>query len=372
MTWQSVAGKYGAKIKLVELPPGPPVISTVTAEIHANPEVPYATIQQAALTTAERLAKEKLVVKDIDTSVEAGQPRLLFTTDKEKAALSGVGTEEIAQTLSLATSGLAATTLNIPTEVSPLPVILRLPRALRSEPSSLASLYIKGRPGIMKVRQGAGLRDAPQPLVQLAELGAFQNKTVDKTIYHKNLERVAYVFAETAGRPPADVVLDVEADQHETGKAAVGAQVGRPVAGRTYFNMGAGIPWSLPAGTRAVWSGEGEWKITIDVFRDLGLAFGAAMIGIFLILWLQTGSLAITLIMMLAIPLTMIGIMPGFWLLNALGVHTIGGTAQPGLLHGHGHDRHDRPGRHRRAQLGGTGGFHSSRTGAWTSRWRTP
>ena len=326
---EMVAGKYGAKIKLVELPPGPPVIATVTAEIHGDPTIPYTTFQQAALTTAERLKKEELVV-DVDTSVEADQPRLLFTTDKEKAALSGVGTEDIAQTLALATAGQTATTLNIPSEVSPLPVILSLPRELRSSPEALASLYISGRPGIAKVRQGASLKDAPVPLVQLAELGSFQNKSVDKTIYHKNLERVAYVFAETAGRPPADVVLDVQADHVANASLVRNPQSTiRNLSDRTYFKMGAGIPWSLPAGTRALWSGEGEWKITVDVFRDLGLAFGAAMIGIFLILWLQTGSLAITLIMMLAIPLTMIGIMPGFWLLNALGVHSIAGLPNP-------------------------------------------
>ena len=325
---ETIANKYGAKIKIVELPPGPPVIATVTAEIHGDAIVPYTTFQQAALITAERLKKEQLVV-DVDTSVEADKAKLLFVTDKEKATLSGVGTEDIAQTLALATAGQTATTLNIPTEVSPLPVILRLPREMRSSPDALASLYISGRPGIAKVRQGASLRDAPVPQVQLAELGSFQNKSVDKTIYHKNLERVAYVFAETAGRPPADVVLDLESDQKESGKAGVGTEVGRGLAGRSYFNNGAGITWSLPPGTRAVWTGEGEWKITVDVFRDLGLAFGAAMIGIFLILWLQTGSLAITLIMMLAIPLTMIGIMPGFWLLNAIGVHTISGLPNP-------------------------------------------
>jgi multidrug efflux pump subunit AcrB len=230
----------------------------------------------------------------------------------------------------LVTAGQTATTLNIPSEVSPLPVILRLPRELRSSPEALASLYISGRPGIAKVRQGASLKDAPVPLVQLAELGSFQNRSVDKTIYHKNLERVAYVFAETAGRPPADVVLDVQADQVPDISLIRNPQSEiRNLSDRTYFNMGAGIPWTLPAGTRALWSGEGEWKITVDVFRDLGLAFGAAMVGIFLILWLQTGSLAITLIMMLAIPLTMIGIMPGFWLLNAIGVHTIAGLPNP-------------------------------------------
>jgi multidrug efflux pump subunit AcrB len=328
---ETLASRYNARIKLVELPAGPPVISTITAEIHGDPDTPYETFQQAARVTAERLRKEERVV-EVDTSVEADQTRLLFVTDKEKAALSGVGTEEIAQTIALATGGLSATTLNIPTEVNALPVLLRLQREVRSSPDALASLYIKGRPGIAKIRQGVGLRDAPTPLVPLSELGTFQDRMVDKTIYHKNLERVAYVFADTAGRPPADVILDVQADEvRGTSSTTVqaGAETARPLAQRHYFNLGAGLDWSLPAGTRAVWSGEGEWKITLDVFRDLGIAFGAALVGMFIVLWLQTGSMVITAIMMLAIPLTMIGIMPGFWALNSFGMREIAGFPNP-------------------------------------------
>jgi len=85
----------------------------------------------------------------------------------------------------------------------------------------------------------------------------------------------------------------------------------------------------LPAGTRVVWNGEGEWQITLDVFRDLGIAFGAALVLIYILLLLSTGSLVIPLIIMASIPLTMIGIMPGFWLLNVLVDHPVGGYATP-------------------------------------------
>ena len=325
---EEIAARRGAAIKLVELPPGPPVLATITAEIHGGISTPYETFRSAALITAERLRREPLVA-DVDTTVEADQEKLVFAVDKEKAALSGVGTEEAARTLRLATAGLTAAILNIPTEVNPLPVVLRLPRELRSDPGALSRLYVKGRPGITKIRQGAGLADAPVPLVPLAEIGSAATATADKTIYHKNLERVAFVYADTAGRPPADIVLDVLADQEEAGAPGVSPEPGRPVEGRNYFRRGGGIPWTLPAGTSAVWTGEGEWKITVDVFRDLGIAFAAAMAGIFLVLWLQTGSLTITAIMMLAIPLTMIGIMPGFWLLNTLGERVIGGNPNP-------------------------------------------
>jgi multidrug efflux pump subunit AcrB len=218
--------------------------------------------------------------------------------------------------------------LNVPTEAQPLPVILRLPRPLRSDPNSLSSLYIKGRAGITKTRVGTQLKDAPQPMVPLGEIGRFRRGTADQTIYHKNLRRVAYVFAETAGRAPADVVLDVGADRIDPGEKLM-TNTPKGLEGRNYLKPGGGIEWSLPAGTSINWLGEGEWKITVDAFRDLGLAFGAAVIGIYLILWLQTGSALIAAIMILAIPLTMIGIMPGFWLLGLFGERMVNGLPNP-------------------------------------------
>jgi multidrug efflux pump subunit AcrB len=101
------------------------------------------------------------------------------------------------------------------------------------------------------------------------------------------------------------------------------------VAQRTWLEPGGGDPWSTPVGYEVEWAGEGEWKITLDVFRDLGLAFAAALAGIFVILMFQTGSRMLPVVIMLAIPLTMIGIMPGFWLLNVVVDRPIGPGAYP-------------------------------------------
>src|SRR5690606_19662425 len=109
---------------------------------------------------------------------------------------------------------------------------------------------------------------------------------------------------------------------------AADAQV-RPVAERTWWSPGGGDAWSVPDDYRIDWAGEGEWKITLDVFRDLGLAFAAALLGIFVILMFQTGSRMLPLVIMLAIPLTLIGIMPGFWLLNAIVNRPVGGFENP-------------------------------------------
>jgi len=324
---EAIAGQNGARIKLVEVPPGPPVIATLTVELYGEEMIPYRTLQQAAGILDSRLRQEPFVV-DVDTSVGEAQPKIIFRPDREKAALSGIGTEDIAATVRMAAHGLTAGHLQISREVNPLPVVVKLPLAMRSDPRELAGLQIKGRPGITKIREKGGVRDAPQPLVPLAELGEIKPVIQDKAIYHKNLKPVVYVFAEIAGRVPAEVVLDVAADmdRDESDSTPV------PLWRRTYLNAGGGLPWKFPAGVRTVWNGEGEWQITLKVFRDLGIAFGAALLGIFLILRLQTGLSAITGIIMLAIPLSVIGIMPGFWFLNLIGDRAVDGFPNPVLF----------------------------------------
>jgi multidrug efflux pump subunit AcrB len=165
-------------------------------------------------------------------------------------------------------------------------------------------------------------------MVPLAELGRVNYTIQDKVIHHKNLRPVVYVFSEIAGRPPADVVLDVSSDMN--GETEGSQPV--PLKGRTYFNPGGGLPWRLPDGISAVWNGEGEWEITLRVFRDLGIAFAVALLGIFVVLRIQTGLSAITAIIMLAIPLSIIGIMPGFWLLNQIGERRVAEFPDPVLF----------------------------------------
>ncbi|MCP4626584.1 MAG: efflux RND transporter permease subunit [bacterium] len=324
---EAIAEGLGARIKLVEVPPGPPVISTITVELYGGKATPYSELQQAAAVLEDRLRREPLVV-DVDTSVEDDQQKIVFVPDKEKSALSGIGTEDIARTVMLANKGLVAGHMQISREVNPLPVILRLPFELRSSPNALANLHVKGRPGITKIREKSGLLDAPQPMVPLAELGHIRYATRDKVIHHKNLRPVVYVFADIAGRTPAEIVLDVTSDMN---REPDGSQPKTPDR-RTYLKPGGGLPWTLPDDIKAVWNGEGEWEITLRVFRDLGIAFAVALLGIFIVLRIQTGLSVMAVIIMLAIPLTMIGIMPGFWLLNLIGDRLVDGYPNPTLF----------------------------------------
>jgi len=217
----------------------------------------------------------------------------------------------------LALDGMAVGSLRVANEVNPLMIEIRLPRESRSGAEELRRLYLKGLTG---------------NLVPLAEIGYFEERIEDKTVYHKNLERVVYVFAEMAGRAPAEAILDIQADRISDSpvksKDAMESGV-RPVEKRSYFQMGARLPWHVGDEFKIAWAGEGEWKITVDVFRDLGIAFAAACLGIYVLLVYQTGSYFMPLILMISIPLTMIGIMPGFWLLNLISNRPVGGFENP-------------------------------------------
>ncbi len=314
-----IAEDNGARVKLVEVPPGPPVIATITAEVYGPADSSYDEQIAAAKRVEARMAREPMIV-DVDISAEDDQQKWVFETDQPKAALTGISKENVAKTLQIALDGMPATVLHPPGEVEPLWAELRVARANRSAVEDLEDLYVQGQEGQM---------------VQLGALGRFVNSLpngspvlADKTIYHKDLRRVVYVFGEVAGRPPADAILDMQFDQQEDGTTPTPAEP-RPWATRTWLKPGGGDPWAIPVGYEIHWAGEGEWKITLDVFRDLGLAFAAAQVGIFIILMFQTGSRLLPLVIMMAIPLTMIGIMPGFWLLNALVDRPIGPSAYP-------------------------------------------
>jgi multidrug efflux pump subunit AcrB len=324
----ALAHRHAATLRIVELPPGPPVLSSLVAEVYGRPDHSYDELIAVGTTVARRLKSEPGVV-EVDEVREAPVHKLVFVTDQEKAALAGVSVAEIAETVRLAVEGDREQMLRAERERNPLRLTIRLPRSLRSSQHDLSQLAVPSGEGA---------------LVPLAELGRWEAKHVDQTIYHKNLERVVYVFAECAGRPPAECIVDIQADRRteeaparppgsfatgERSSESVAGGAARPLADRTYLDSGGGLPWTVPPGFDVRFSGEGEWQITLDVFRDLGLAFGAALLMIYIILVAQTGSFVIPVIVMLAIPLTLLGVMPGFWLLNAMTGSSVGGYADP-------------------------------------------
>ncbi len=282
----AIAEKNGATLKIVETPPGPPVIATLVAEVYGAPDTPYGNLIKAAQRVADVMKAEPFVV-DVDDTSETPHDRINFHLDKEKAALNGVQAEDVTAIIAMAISGSTPANVHIPGERQALPVKLILPREKRSSLAAMTQLPVKTDSG----------KTAP-----MGELGSLERVVEDQPIYHKNMRPVAYVFGEMAGRAPAEAILDMQATL-------------------------AADP--LPHGITVDWAGEGEWKITIDVFRDLGIAFGAALLGIYILLIIETASFSMPLLLMMAIPLTLLGIMPGFWLLNLLFTKEIGGFADP-------------------------------------------
>ncbi|MFC1869024.1 efflux RND transporter permease subunit, partial [Thermodesulfobacteriota bacterium] len=283
---EKIAARQGTLIKIVEVPPGPPVISTLVAEIYGAPDRTYDQLIDGAARIKQIMGEEPFVV-DIDDTVETIRDRIDFVLDKEKAALHGVNTRMITTTLKTALGGEIPATVHKHGERQSLPIKLILPREKRTGTASLAQVPIKTAAGEM---------------IPLAELGSFVKVPENQPIYHKNLERVVYVFGEMSGRAPAEAILDMQ--------------------GKLKKNP-------LPEGIRVDWAGEGEWQITLRVFRDLGIAFMVAMMGIYILLVIQMKSFFMPLLIMVAIPLTLIGIMPGFWLFNVLFTSSIGGFQNP-------------------------------------------
>ncbi len=285
----AIATDLGAKISLVEVPPGPPVLSTIVGEIYGAMDLPHRQLIASAAHVEKIMTEEPFVV-DVDSMTETVHDQVEIVIDREKAALHGIDTLTITATLQAALEGIASAFLHLPNERQPLKIRVTLPRALKSGMAEMAAIPLKTATGQM---------------VSLAELSEITLVDSEPTIFHKNMERVVYVLAETAGRAPAEAVLDMQSRLKKE---------------------------PMPAGTRVEWGGEGEWKITLRVFRDMGIAFAAALVGIYILLIIQSGSFFMPGLIMMAIPLTLLGILPGFWLLNTVGTASVGGFQNPIFL----------------------------------------
>jgi multidrug efflux pump subunit AcrB len=283
---ERIGREYGANVKIVEVPPGPPVISTLVAEVYGPLEASNEELVAVAKQVRAQMERTEGVV-DVDDFAEAEHEKTVLHIDREKAASSGVSLADVAHTLDAAVRGLGLGRVQVPPERLPLVLEVRLPRPLRTSLPDLLAVQVRSQNG---------------QLVPLGEVVRVVERAGERTIFHKNLRPVQYVIAEMAGRSPVEAVLDLQ---------------------RWLRSQ------PLPEGFRVDLAGEGEWKITVDVFRDLGIAFAAALAMIYVLLVAQTQSLFLPLIIMIAIPLTMIGIMPGFWLLNVLFTQPVGNYADP-------------------------------------------
>ena len=300
---QPIADRWSARIKIAEVPPGPPVLETLVAEVY-GPDLN----QRIALARQIRdLFRRTSGVVDVDWYVEDDQQKYSIDVDREKAALHGVSDEEIARTLRLASSGYAAGLLHVQAAKEDVPLTLRLDRPSRSDLGKLGALRVGGDHGT----------------VALSELTTAREATVEKSIYHKNLRPVTYVTADVAGAMESPVYA-ILALMPEIGKIKIpeGYEVQQNMAHLPVDASRYEIKW------------DGEWHVTYEVFRDLGIAFAAVLILIYglVVGWFQ--SFITPLVIMAAIPFSLVGIIPAHGALHAFFTATsmIGFIAGAGIV----------------------------------------
>lgn len=295
---QPVASELGAVVQVAEIPPGPPVLQTLVCEIYG----PSARGRLDLATQVKKLYQETEGVVDVDWYVEDPQPLLNLDIDRQQAALLGLNSSVIAQTLDLAVGGLPVGLLHLPLWREDVPIVLRLPREQRGRASDLLSLQLPS-PG------GA--------LVPLQEVVKPTSGHLGSNIYHKNLQPVIYVTGDVAGKldSPLYSILDLR-----------GKLSSVPGLSQYFFSQPDGQGYSVK------W--DGEWQVTYEVFRDMGIAFAVVVVLIYALMvgWFE--SFLTPLVILTAIPFSMVGIMPAHWLLGAFFTATsmIGFIAGAGIV----------------------------------------
>jgi multidrug efflux pump subunit AcrB len=293
----------GTRMKLVEIPPGPPVMDTLVAEVYGPSEA------ERGRYAAEVLQAFREVdgVVDVDSTLNPTAPKLSLALDREKAALHGVAPAHVVQTLYLAGNGHTAGSFHVQRGASQVPVVLQLPSVQRQRLDQLLQLTVPGTRG-------------PVPLSELVTV----KETVEApAIHHKNLMPVAYVFGDLAGTIESPVyalaALNRKLDR-------IPGTNGHPVA-----RLGLAHPADTE---KLAMKWDGEWHITLEVFRDLGLAFAAVLVLIYILVvgWFE--SFEIPLVILVPIPLSLIGILPAHGLMGAFFTATsmIGFIAGAGII----------------------------------------
>jgi multidrug efflux pump subunit AcrB len=307
----AIAAKYDARVAVAEVPPGPPVLQTLVAEI-------YGPNEESRLALARKVIgifRDTPGVVDTDWYIEADQPKAHFVIDKEKAALHGISAETISQTLRMAVSGDAVDLMHVPREKEDVDIVVQLPLARRTTPEDLLALQVRSA-----VNPAA-------PLVPLRELVKVEQTYVDKSIYHKNLMPVTYVIGDVAGvvESPVYAILKMNnalraLDTREFG--GTGSPLKIYNANQPFTEDNPSMKW------------DGEWHITIEVFRDLGTAFAAVLVLIFILIVGWFRSFLTPLVVMVAIPFSLVGILPAHGLLGAFFTATsmIGFMAGAGIV----------------------------------------
>ena len=296
----NIANKHGVIAKVVEVPPGPPVQSPLVAEIYGQSDQQR---KDTALLLAKEFAKAQAIV-DIDTSIEAENPRKVIVVDKTKAALLGVSQLEISNVIATALQGSDISFLHNPHNKYSVPIRLEINASRQNDIQTLLSIPIMNNSGNM---------------ILLNEVVSIEKHQSENTIYHKDLLPVSFVTANMSGNQDSPLygmfeLTDIIEQNHP--------EIQQDFINTPLFVNQANIKW------------DGEWQITYETFRDMGIAYGIGLILIYLLIVAQFGSYFVPLIIMAPIPLTIIGVMPGHWIAGAQFTATsmIGMIALAGII----------------------------------------
>ncbi len=284
---QEIGARFGANVKIVEVPPGPPVQSPLVAEIYG---LDYEGQIEMAKKVREVFERTDEVV-DVDDSVEHPAPRLILTVDRQRAALLGVTQETVVSAIAAALDGEDVGYLHGSRTKYPLPLRIELPVADKAEAQLLLDLEVSSRSG---------------ELIRLSEIVSIVESEREYTIYHKDLLPVVFVTGDVAGQTDSPLygMFDI-----------FGQLMDLPLFGEHPIQQTLISQPENPYIYSLKW--DGEWQVTYETFRDMGIAYGVGMILIYLLVVAQFRSYLVPLIIMAPIPLTVIGVMPGHALLGA-------------------------------------------------------
>ncbi|KJR98453.1 MAG: multidrug transporter AcrB [Desulfobulbaceae bacterium BRH_c16a] len=306
-----IAARYGAAVAVAEVPPGPPVLQTLVAEIYG----PTAEARTGLAGEVKRILAGTTGVVDVDWFQEAERNRKILTVDKEKAALNGISEKQITRAIEIAMQGYSLDLYHQPNDKENVNIVLELPREYRARIESILNISLRSE------------TDPAAPLVPLRELANVSEQQVEQPIYRKNLKPVIYVTGDVADVVESPVYAIFEMNEK------LARLDGRDFGGREehvkIYNLNQPFSEIEPA---MKW--DGEWHITLEVFRDLGLAFCVVMVLIYMLMVGWFKNYITPLVVMAAIPFSLIGILPAHWGFGAFFTATsmIGFMAGAGIV----------------------------------------
>ena len=299
-----IAEARGARIAVVEMPPGPPVLESVVAEIYG----PDGWTRRQVASDMTSFFEQAESLTDVDNYMQQPHPYWHFEVDTQKAVRRGVSVDAINRNLKMVMGDHSLGAIKEENVLEPTHIVIQVPLALRSDVSRLLDLPIPAADG---------------STVPLGELGRFIRVGEDPVIYHKDLRPVEYVVAETTGRLGAPIYGMFEVEELlQNYRTPDGVQMKGSYIGPPPDNGRSGFEWG------------GEWTVTYETFRDMGLAFAAALVLIYILVVWEFGNFRIPALIMAPIPLTLLGILPAHALLHAEFTATsmIGWIALAGII----------------------------------------